>query len=90
MGPIVVAGPLTAALLAGLEGALAGTALGSLAGALVALGVPNDRALHYETQVKGGKFLVVVRGVPEVAARAHSLLVSEGPEHVEVFGAMAS
>ncbi len=90
LGPIVVAGPLTAVLLAGLEGAVAGTALGSLAGALVGLGVPNDRALEYETQVKGGKFLVVVRGAPEVAARAHSLLVSEATEHVEVFGATAS
>ena len=34
VGPMVVAGPLAAAVLAGLEGALAGTALGGLAGAL--------------------------------------------------------
>ena len=33
VGPVVVAGPLAAALLAGLEGAIAGTALGTLAGA---------------------------------------------------------
>ncbi len=30
IGPVVVAGPLTAALVGGIEGALAGTALGSL------------------------------------------------------------
>ncbi len=32
VGPVIVAGPLAAALLAGVEGAIAGTALGSLAG----------------------------------------------------------
>ena len=70
VGPVVVAGPLAAALLAGLEGAIAGTAVGSLAGALVGWGIPQDRALKYETQIKGGKFIVVVRGVPEVITRA--------------------
>ena len=67
VGPVVVAGPLVAALLAGLEGAIAGTAVGSLA-VLVGWGIPKDRALKYETHMKGGKFIVVVRGVPEVVA----------------------
>ena len=85
VGPVVVAGPLAAALLAGLEGAIAGTALGSLAGALVGWGVPKDRALKYETQIKGGKFIVVARGVPEAIARARNLLGPHAPEHVEVY-----
>ena len=72
VGPIVVAGPLAAAFLAGIEGTVAGTALGSLAGALIGWGVPKDRALKYETQVKGGKFLVVARGNAEVVAHARS------------------
>ena len=58
VGPVVVAGPLAAALMAGLEGAIAGTALGGLAGALVGWGVPKERALTYETHIQGGKFLV--------------------------------
>jgi len=85
VGPIVVAGPLAAAVVAGIEGALAGTALGSLAGALVGWGVPNERALKYETQVKGGKFLVIVRGTEEVVARARSTLAPQKPEHIEVY-----
>jgi hypothetical protein len=84
LGFVVVAGPISAALLAALEGTVAGTALGSLAGALVAWCVPKDRALKYETQVKGGKFLVVVRSNPEVVARARRLLAPTGPEHIEV------
>ena len=90
LGLVVVAGPIAAALLAGIEGAVAGTALGSLAGALVGWDVPKDRALKYETQVKGGKFLVVVRSVPEVVARARSLLAAEGPDHLDVYEPPAS
>jgi hypothetical protein len=82
LGPVVVAGPLAAALLAGMEGAVAGTALGSLAGAIVGWEVPKDRALEYEKQVKGGKFLVFVRSNPEVVARARTLLVAQGPDHI--------
>ena len=84
LGLVVVAGPIAAALLAGIEGAVAGTALGSLAGAFIGWGVPKDRAINYETQVKGGKFLVVVRSMPEVVARARILLAPTGPEHIEV------
>jgi hypothetical protein len=87
IGPVVIAGPLTAAVVAGIEGALAGTALGSLAGALVGWGVPKEKALKYETHVKGGKFLVVVRGEPEVIARARRLVDQLRPEQVEVYDA---
>jgi uncharacterized membrane protein len=85
VGPVVVAGPLAAALMAGLEGAIAGTALGGLAGALVGWGIPKERALKYETQLKGGKFLVVARSVPEAVARARSLLAPHSPEHMDVY-----
>ena len=76
------------AVLAGLEGAIAGTALGSLAGALIGWGVPKDRALKYETHLQGGKFIVVVRGVPAVIARARSLLGPHLPEHIDVYEPM--
>ena len=85
LGLVGVAGPLAAALLAGLEGVVAGTALGSLAGALVGWGVPKDRAIKYEEHVKGGKFLVFVHSVPEVVARARSLLVAQGPDHIDLY-----
>jgi hypothetical protein len=90
VGPIVVAGPLTAAIVAGIEGAVAGTALGSLAGALVGWGVPREKALKYEKHVQGGKFLVVVRSEPEVVARARNLLNGQTPEHIEVYNPVES
>lgn len=92
VGPVVVAGPLAAALLAGLEGAIAGTALGGLAGALVGWGVPKDRALTYETHLQGGKFLVMVRGVPGAVARARELLAhhEHEPEHIHLYESLPS
>ena len=85
IGPIMVAGPLAAALLGGIEGALAGTALGSVTGALVGWGVPKEKALRYETHVIGGKFLVAVRGEPEVIARVQSLLDHDSSDHIDAF-----
>ena len=62
VGPVIVFGPLAAALLGGAEGALAGAALGGLTGALIGLGVSKDKAIRYESQLKAGKFLVTVQG----------------------------
>jgi hypothetical protein len=90
VGPVIVAGPLAAALVAGMEGALAGTALGGLAGALVGWGIPKDRALKYQTQIEGGKFIVVVRGIPEIIDRARGLLAGKTSEHVEVYEPVSS
>ncbi|MGP0067844.1 MAG: general stress protein [Isosphaeraceae bacterium] len=85
IGPVLVAGPLAASLLAGIEGAIAGTALGSLTGALIGWGIPKEHALKYETHVKAGKFLVLVRGNPEVIAHARSLIDHHEPEHSQTF-----
>lgn len=87
LGPVVIAGPLATAFLAGIEGALAGTALGSLAGALIGWGIPKERALKYETHVKGGKFLVIARGEPQAICRAREMLDHENADHIEVYDA---
>jgi hypothetical protein len=89
VGPVVVAGPLAAALLAGIEGAVAGAALGGLAGALVGLGVPKDQAIRYESQVKAGKFLVTMRGDGPQIERARSLFTAGKAETTAVVQAKA-
>jgi hypothetical protein len=57
IGPIIAAGPLAAAL----TGAAIGAAGGSLMGALTGMGVPEDEARWYETEVGRGGTLVTVR-----------------------------
>ncbi len=54
--PVLISGPLIAAI----EGLGAGAAIGGLAGALSGLGIKASEASHYETQLKAGKAVVVV------------------------------
>jgi hypothetical protein len=90
LGPVVIAGPLAAALLGGLEGALAGAAFGGLTGALVGLGISRDKAIRYESQVKAGKFLVTLRGDGQQVERARSLFTAGKAEATEVVPAKAA
>jgi hypothetical protein len=49
-------------MLAGLLlGAGAGAALGSFAGPFLALGIPEKEAKHYESELRAGRTVVVVR-----------------------------
>jgi len=54
---LVVAGPLAGAL----AGGAVGGATGGVVGALVGIGVPEDRAKHYEKHLKEGGILMGVR-----------------------------
>jgi Heat induced stress protein YflT domain len=85
VGPMIAFGPLSVALLGGLEGALAGAAFGGLSGALIGLGVSQDKAIRYESQVKAGKFLVTLQGDGPQIQRAKSLLTIGKAESAEVF-----
>jgi hypothetical protein len=58
IGPILAGGGLMVGLLGG---AAAGATVGGVLGALIGLGVPEDRARHYESEVHAGRTLVVVQ-----------------------------
>jgi hypothetical protein len=90
IGPVVIAGPLAAALLGGAEGALAGAAFGGLTGALIGLGVSKDQAIRYESQIKAGKFLVTLRGDGPQIEHAKSLFSTGKAETTEVVPASAA
>jgi hypothetical protein len=90
LGPVVVAGPLAAALIGGIEGALAGAAFGGLTGALVGMGISRDKAIRYESQVKAGNFLVTLRGDESQIERARSLFAAGKAETTEVVQAKAA
>jgi beta-phosphoglucomutase-like phosphatase (HAD superfamily) len=54
--PLIVAGPIMAAL----AGAGAGAAAGGLTGALIGMGMPEYEAKQYEEKMKGGNILISV------------------------------
>ena len=78
VGHVVILGPLAAALFGGLQGAVIVGGISALAGALMALGIPKDSVLRYETALKANKFMLVVHGGAQDIKRAHELLETSG------------
>ena len=74
IGPILVAGPLVAWIVAGLEGAALMGGLSALGGALASVGIPKNSIVQYEGELKTGKFLLIVHGTSEEVQRAEDLL----------------
>lgn len=74
VGPLLVAGPLAAALLGGIEGAAVGLASGGVLGGIAGWGISRQHILKYEEAVKAGKYLVIARGSADEIARAQTIL----------------
>jgi uncharacterized membrane protein len=74
IGPVLMAGPLVAAIVAALEGAALVGGFSAIGAALVSLGVPENSALAYETEIEAGKFVLIVHGTVEEIARARAVL----------------
>ncbi len=78
VGHVIVLGPLAAALFGGLQGAVMVGGISALAGVLMAVGIPKDSVLRYETALKADKFMLVVHGGAQEIKRAHELLTTSG------------
>jgi len=86
VGPLVVVGSLTSALLGGLEGAVAGAALSGLLGWLTSLGISQDQIQKYEESVKAGKYLVIAQGQEPEVSKARSILGATAPVELNAHG----
>ena len=62
LGPLLVAGPLVATIVGGLEGAAVAGGIGTLSAAFYSLGIPKDSVVAYETAVKAGQFVLIAHG----------------------------
>jgi len=79
IGPLLVAGPLVAWIVGGLEGAAVVGGLSALGAGLMSIGIPKDSILLYESAVKSDKFLLIVNGSAAVAAKAKGILETTQP-----------
>jgi uncharacterized membrane protein len=79
LGPILVAGPLVAWIIAGLEGAAVVGGVSALGAGLVSIGIPKDSVLKYEVALKTDKYLLVVHGTEGAVANAKNIIA--GTEH---------
>jgi hypothetical protein len=74
LGVVAMAGPVVAAVVGALEGAVVVGGLSALGAALAQIGVPEDDAIKYEADLKVDKYLLVVHGTAEEQARADHVL----------------
>jgi hypothetical protein len=76
IGPVLIAGPLVAAVVGALESAAVVGGLSALGAGLYSLGIPKDSIINYETALRADKFLLVAHGTPEELARAKNVLTA--------------
>ena len=74
LGLVAMAGPVVAALVGALEGAVVVGGVSALGAALTQIGVPKDQVIKYETALKADKYLLMVHGNAEELAQAHAVL----------------
>jgi hypothetical protein len=79
-GTLLVLGPLGGLI----AGAIGGAGVGALVGGLMALGVPKDQALKYQSRLEAGEFLVVVHGTPDQVAHARQILQGTTPTDLQI------
>jgi len=79
LGPLLVAGPWVAWIVAGLEGAVIVGGVSAAGAGLLSIGIPKDSVVKYDVALKTDKFLLVVHGTPEAVDKAKNII--EGTEH---------
>jgi hypothetical protein len=86
VGPLLVAGPLAAAIIGGLEGAVMVGGLSALGAGLYSLGIPKDSVLKYETAIKSDMYLLVAHGTTDEVRKAADILRASDAHEVDMHG----
>src|SRR6202167_4663691 len=81
LGPILVAGPLVAWIVAGVEGAGEGGAVGVLGAGLFSIGIPKNSIVKYETALKTDQFVLIAHGTAAEVAKAKEIIERTNPAH---------
>ncbi len=86
IGPVLVAGPLVAWIVAGLEGAAVVGGVSALGAGLVSIGIPKDSVIKYEVALKTDKYLLIVHGAQDAVFSARLILENSGAGTCSVHG----
>ncbi len=84
LGPVVMAGPVVAALVGALKGAVAVAGLSALGAALYSIGIPKDSIIRYETALKSDQYLIILHGNQTEVERAHEVLATGKPTDIAI------
>jgi hypothetical protein len=84
IGPVLVAGPVAAWIVAALEGAAVVGGLSAIGAGLYSIGIPKDSVLRYEVALKADKFLLIAHGTADDVAKAKETIERTKPAEVNV------
>jgi len=80
VGPLLFAGPIVSYIVGVLEGAVVVGGLSALGAGLYSMGIPRNSIIQYETEVKGGKYMLIVHGSDMETIHAREILHTTNPE----------
>ena len=90
IGPLVVAGPLVAWIIAGLEGAAVVGGISAAGAGLFSIGIPKDSVLKYDVALKSDHYVLIFHGSHDKAVEAQQLLSGSGHTSMDLHqGTMA-
>lgn len=84
VGSLVAAGPISAILLGAASGAIAGSAGAGLVSVFTALGMPEEKANLYQTQLQAGEYLLLVEVPQDRVGEFLLLLESAGAKDTHI------
>ncbi len=87
IGPILVAGPLVAWIIGGLEGAVVVGGLSALGAGLYSIGIPKDSVVKYEEALRSDKFLLLAHGTADEVTKARDIMHTTHPMEIAVHAA---
>ena len=90
IGPVLVAGPLAASIIAALEGAVAVGGLSAIGAGLYSIGIPKDSVVRYDVALKADKFLLIAHGAADEIARGKEIVKQTSPVELNVHPAEAA
>ena len=79
LGPVLVAGPLVAWIVGGLEGAAVVGGLSAVGAGLYGMGIPKDSVVEYELALKTDKFLLMVHDKASEVEKAKNIIATTRP-----------
>ncbi len=79
IGPLLVAGPLVAWIVGGLEGAIVVGGLSAVGAGLVSIGIPKDSVVQYELALKTDQYLLVVHDTAAHVEKAKEIIGTTRP-----------
>ena len=84
LGPVLMAGPLVAAVAASLEGESENRSAGAFGAGLRSLGIPRESIQRYESELCADRFLVIAHGGAEGLLQAKSVLHMTRPSELNL------